>query len=569
MRVPLGMIKTRRLALGFFPVLFCLPAAGQTVLHTLEGANGSEGSSTVMAVAGDVNGDGMDDWIVGVRTGYTTGQSDGIARMYSGADGTLLYNIQYVLQSYQQFGANFGSAVDGVGDLDGDGLDDFIIGAAFAPVNGMGAVGYAKVYSGLDASVLFTVEGDSSWDRFGAAVSGAGDLNGDGTPDFVVGAPGDDSSGNNGTGSVSAYSGLDGSLLYRRYSIGHHGLGYSVDGAGDVNGDGFDDVVVTALAPNGNNASGRAAVLSGATGTPIHLFDAQTQFEWFGVDCAGAGDVDGDGFDDVIIGVKQDMTVGYRGGAAKVYSGATGGVLHTFLAESALQCFGASVAGAGDVDGDGFADLAIGAPGAWGAGRVTVFSGANGDIIYRRTGIQGNGEYGAIVRGGGDFNGDGFPDLLAYAPGTDTGGLANNGTMHVVTLTSAACSAVTGYCSAAPNSTGGPLVLYHSGTTSLAANDLLLHGVGGPSGVSGIFFMGSGQTSIPFGNGQFCVGGSVRRVVSASVNILGQVAGRVDSAVPSIGALTPGSTWNFQYIYRDVAGAGFNASSALSVVFCP
>jgi len=184
--------------------LMALPASAQMALHSVDGMWPGEGLHTKMAFCGDVNNDGLDDWIVGVPTDDTTGTNDGIARVHSGADASILYTVLYVPLSFQSPGVGFGSSVDGVGDVDADGFDDFIIGASGAPANGFGAVGLARVFSGFDGSQLFEVEGDQGFDRFGTAVAGGGDINNDGTPDFIVGAPGDDFSGQDNSGSVSA-----------------------------------------------------------------------------------------------------------------------------------------------------------------------------------------------------------------------------------------------------------------------------------------------------------------------------------------------------------------------------
>jgi len=114
---------------------------------------------------------------------------------------------------------SFGSSVSGVGDVNGDGVADLIVGAPFSDNNGLGS-GSARVFSGADGSILYNFFGDSSGDEFGTSVSGAGDVNGDGFADLIVGAPFGD--GNNGfdTGGVRVFSGADGSILYNCGSPG-------------------------------------------------------------------------------------------------------------------------------------------------------------------------------------------------------------------------------------------------------------------------------------------------------------------------------------------------------------
>ena len=237
-------------------------------------------------------------------------------------------------------------------------------------------------------SVLYTFDGDSGFDLFGFAVSGAGDVNGDGIPDLIVGAFRDDNTGGS-SGSARVFSGLDGSILYT-FDGDFFGdfLGYSVSGAGDVNGDGFDDLIVGAYnaAINGTE-SGYARVYSGVNGSVLHTFNASSRGDWFGYSVSGAGDVNADGFADLMVGAPRDepRAIDIGGakatdrGSATVYSGVDGSVLRTFFGRSDYDHFGFSVSGVGDVNQDGCDDLIVGA---WGndsngsaAGSARVFSG--------------------------------------------------------------------------------------------------------------------------------------------------------------------------------------------------
>ena len=129
-------------------------------------------------------------------------------------------------------------------------------------------------------------------------------------------------------------------------------LGRSVSGAGDVNGDGFDDLIVGFRG---------ARVFSGADGSIIYTFHGDSAGDQFGYSVSGAGDVNGDGFDDLIVGAQGDDNNGTTSGSARVLSGVDGSILYTFNGDSASDWFGNSVSGAGDVDGDGYADLIVGA----------------------------------------------------------------------------------------------------------------------------------------------------------------------------------------------------------------
>ena len=388
--------------------------------------------------AGDVNGDGVEDFIVGAYRDDNTGVDSGSARVFSSVDGSVLYTF-----NGDSAGDRFGISVSGAGDVNGDGFDDLIVGAPFDDNNGSGS-GSARVFSGADGSVFFTFDGDAADDQFGWSVSGAGDVNGDGFDDFIVGAPfGSD----NGivSGSARVFSGNDGSILYTFYGDSvEDAFGYSVSGAGDVNGDGFDDLIVGAYFESTNGtASGSARVLSGADGSILYTFYGDSAGGWFGFSVSGAGDVDGDGFDDFIVGAPFDDNSAINSGSARVFSGADGSVLYTFYGDSAGGWFGRSVSSLGDVNGDGFDDLVVGASlddtAGTSAGAVRVFSGADGSVLFTAYGSP-NDNFGFSVARIGDLNGDGFGELIAGVPGSDFNG-SNSGSVRL--LVSAAVEVTT------------------------------------------------------------------------------------------------------------------------------
>ena len=157
-----------------------------------------------------------------------------------------------------------GMAVSGVGDLNGDGHDDFIVGAAQDPTNGSQA-GEVRVFSGVDGSEMFRILGTSPGGLFGNAVSGAGDVNLDGTPDFIVGAVWEANDTGPFAGSASIFSGVDGSLLHKLEGSADDFFGIRVSGMGDVNSDGHADVIELLLMPEANVAANKARVDDGRT----------------------------------------------------------------------------------------------------------------------------------------------------------------------------------------------------------------------------------------------------------------------------------------------------------------
>lgn len=343
----------------------------------------------------------------------------------------------------EESNGRFGKRVCIAGHVNHDSFADVIVGAygedpGASPDGG----GRAYVFSGFDGTVLFTLISPNEEEdgHFGAQVSGAGDVDGDGCEDVLVGAEREDpGSSPSGSGRVYVFSGADGSVMYTLASPNEEELGYfghSVSDAGDVNNDGHDDVVVGAIRENPGTSpshAGRAYTFSGMDGSVMYTFRSPSEEEGslFGCDVSGAGDVDGDGYTDVVVGAMGEGTNGRPDGAGRVYvfSGEDGSVLHALVSpnEEAYGHFGGHVACAGDVDNDGFSDVIVGAkegPGASpaGAGRAYVFSGVDGSVIYALASPneESYGHFGADVSGGGDVNADGHDDIVVGAPSEDS-----------------------------------------------------------------------------------------------------------------------------------------------------
>ena len=384
---------------------------------------------TAGGVPGDVNGDGKADFIVGAYLDDPAGGGTdaGSAYVFSGADGTLLYHV-----TGDTAGDQFGVSVSMAGDVNGDGKADFIVGAWFDDPGGLGSAGSAYVFSGADGTLLYHVTGDTGFDNFGVSVSMAGEVNGDGKADFIVGAYGDDPSGLGSAGSAYVFSGADGILLYQMTGDTAVDLfGYSVSGAGDVNGDGKADFIVGAYGddPGGLGSAGSAYVFSGADGTLLYQVTGDTASDFFGRSVSGAGDVNGDGKADFIVGAYRDDPVGggTDAGSAYIFSGADGTLLYQVTGDTTFDQFGISVSGAGDVNGDGKADFIVGAQlddsgGLGSAGSAYVFSGADGSLLYQVTGDTTFDLFGGSVSGAGDVNGDGKADFIVGAREDDPGG---------------------------------------------------------------------------------------------------------------------------------------------------
>ena len=322
-----------------------------------------------VAGAGFVDQDAIPDILVGAPDTDAGGlQNAGSVLVYSGADNSLILRLDG-----QAAGDSFGHAVACAGDLDGDGSDDLLIGAPWASPNGLSSAGSAFVFSGRTGVQLLRIDGPNASGGLGRAVCGPGDLDGDGTPDLLLGAPGTYSSSSGG--SVSLYSGATGSLIYQRNAglgSSNESLGASVGTTGDVDGDGIPDFLVGD--PDERwpylGKCGGALLVSGASGTILHAFTGERDWDQYGCSVAGGEDLDLDGVPDLVIGaMNAEYTAGssWRNtGAAFLYSGADFSLIRsTYPPEPERQSsaeYGAAVAVLGDLDRDGRGEVVVGSP---------------------------------------------------------------------------------------------------------------------------------------------------------------------------------------------------------------
>jgi len=393
-----------------------------------------------VSTAGDVNGDGFADVIVGAPY-FTNGQGgEGGAWLYLGSSSGL--NATAANQDEgNQANANFGYSVGTAGDVNGDGRADVIVGAPNYTVSqteqGRAWVWYGQDTSiGISATRNWDAAGESAYDKFGTSVFTAGDVNGDGYSDVIVGAPG----ANSDSGAAYVYSGSADSpgetAGWTKVSNQTNALfGTSVGTAGDVNGDGYADVIVGAPRYDGGKENeGAAWVYLGNAGglTPAPHFYRRSNLAGaeFGRSVGTAGDVNGDGYSDVIIGAPKWTNPQESEGAAFVYSGSSTGLdqnappIWSKASDHSSAEFGSSVGTAGDVNGDGYGDIIIGAPfwvsGAQPVGGAWLYygsdSGPHSAPDWYVAGDQADAQYGYAVSTAGDVNRDGYSDVIIGSP---------------------------------------------------------------------------------------------------------------------------------------------------------
>lgn len=480
----------------------------------LTGANGFmlrglallDHSGTAVSSAGDINGDGLGDLVIGAEEAGPGGilaagecyivfgrrTQPGPLLELSSLNGTNGFTARGLTPS-----ARLCSSVSAVGDMNNDGIDDIALGARGANNNAgatyvifgrTGAFPANLDLGGLDGTDGFVVNGIDVSDFSAISLGGAGDVNGDGADDLIIGAYWADPGGRSMAGESYVVFGRNGSFpssLQLSTLDGSNGFviegvdaddlaGFAVDGAGDINADGIDDVIVGAYFadPGGTSGAGEAYVVFGSSGgfpasIEAGMLDGSNGFVFAGNAVAdgagfavsGLGDVNGDGIDDVAASAPTSDPLGRPGaGESYVIFGSSTGFAASlgaadlngnngtsFLGRDNSDLSGSSIGAAGDINGDGVGDLIIGARQA-GPGVAIQFG--ESYVVYGASGGFGTAEFdlallngltgrefraseigddlGRSVSGVGDFNGDGLDDYLMGAPranpdGSETG----------------------------------------------------------------------------------------------------------------------------------------------------
>lgn len=433
-----------------------------------------------IACAGDVNGDGYSDVIIGAPDSPNVNSDAGQAFVYFGGfnalGATLNVAPDQVLIGSTLLDGSFGWSVTCAGDVNGDGYSDVAVGAYYDNQGGQAQEGTVWVFhgaaAGLSTTAAVVLQNNVTTGWLGRAVSTAGDMNGDGYGDLMVGAPLSEA-GEVDEGIVYLYFGsatglpATASMNFQLNNAGAN-VGESVCTAGDVNGDGYSDMIIGARI---YGTSGAAAIFHGGpyamslVNSGLRAGGAiNAELGW---SVAQAGDVNGDGYSDVLVGAPQAENGEVAEGLVHVHMGSAAGLSMvpalTLEANVANAQFGFSVGTAGDVNGDGYADVIVGAPLSNNIGRAYVFlgspAGLNTAPSRTYTGAAAS-RLGYSVGTAGDINADGYSEVLVGAPdiiqaflyhGSPTGpSLAPD-----ATLTQGAVGGLFGHCVATAGDVNG------------------------------------------------------------------------------------------------------------------
>jgi len=536
---------------------------------------------TSVSGAGDVNADGYDDVIIGASRFDGVLEDEGRAFLYLGSAGGLSPDPDWTAEGGQE-DAQFGTSVSGAGDVNGDGYGDVIVGARFfddPEWNEGGAFLYFGGAGGLSDDPDWTAESDVAGAWFGASVSGADDVDGDGYADVIVGAP-MLSAGETDEGRAYLYLGSAVGLSTDpdwtlESDVADACLGASVSGAGDVDGDGYDDWIVGADSFDGGMVGeGRGylylGAASGPSAAPFWTAEIDQAGAGFGQSASGAGDVDGDGLDDFLFGAPRFHDGEPYEGAAFLY-----------LGRHFVDC---NDNGVDDAD-----DIASG---------TSEDCNSNGipDECEKDCNSNGIPDDCDIASGTSpDCNANGLPDECDLALGTsqdcNSNGVPDECDLASGTSDDCNCNSIpdecdsdadgdgipddcgsigTAYCPCTPSSAGPGGVIAATGSASSAAGDLLVEAYPVPN-QPGIFFHGPNAIEVPFGNGNLCVGGGLKRGVPvvATGNRARYLYDNSDRQRDLSAHV--GTNRKFQYWFRDPSAGGpsFNLSTAVAIDILP
>jgi len=549
--------------------LTCLAGRAQTELLRLDGAAAGAEYGSALALLGDLDGDGADDFAAGAPR---EALRQGVVRIHSGRTGAVLATLAGV--GPDDF---YGHALAAMDDVDADGLRDLVVGAperevfdgdCEAPGGGLGASygpGYVQVVSGGSGAVLYTLPGPGgALDTFGFSLAAGGDVDASGGADFLVPL--------GRSGLVHVCDGASGALL-RVDDLSALGWTYSAAVIGPVDLNPGDEYAVGWIDYLGC-LSGGVRALRGASGSPFWTDTYCALGAEYGFGVQAVGDLDGDGVADLVAcGLDSAGFACEALGFTRVLSGLDGALFY----QSTGFKFGArgrAAVGLGDLDGDGADDLAVGEPG--------FIGGAVGHELRIQSGIPGNpfflvppddaGDRFGTALASGDVNGDGLRDVLVGARWDDDGG-PDAGSVKAYTL----FVGPTTYCEAQVNSQGCTPAIFATGMPSITYNSFRVKAASVLNNKAGLLFWGAVPKQSPFGGGFLCVRAPVTRTPLQQSggnpppdDCSGLFSFHFNTPYVNQKGLQPGDQIFCQYWSRDPAGAGAtNLTDALAFSIMP
>jgi FG-GAP repeat protein/VCBS repeat protein len=400
--------RNASIVLGMIVLLHCAPTARAQIFdYSIEDPGSHGGLGSAVCRLGDIDFDGAEDFAVSAP--FTTGSGvagTGIVFFESGATGINISTLSGTP------GCNLGASIDGHIDVDGDGYLDVLIGAPLDSSLGISEAGAIYVFSPHLGTIPVFWYGGTPKGHFGSSTRTlAADIDGDGLDDFIVGEPGNDSS-------YVFYA--KGTLYFANSGQSGSHFGTSVCRGGDLSGDGVCDYLAGSpdYVDSSSTTTGRIDAFSGKDGSKLWSVNGAADSK-YGKSLAEPGDLDGDGIADVVVGAPQHLdSGGNQTGCAIVLSGATQNVIYKAFGDNDNDTFGHELhAVGGDIDNDGANDFIVGAPQLLGSnvGYARTISGATGKTLFTYTEHTSDpysmSDYGVAVCGG-DFNNDGRTDVL-------------------------------------------------------------------------------------------------------------------------------------------------------------